>query len=79
MASLKERREALRRADAALQQLDEREFAAGVQGETPEFLRLNRAVAEAESALPWLARVIWGGDWRWHLRHPRSGTWLPKS
>lgn len=70
MAGLRERREALIRADRALAGNDARESAAGVQGETPEFLRLNRAVCDALNALPWWARVIWGSDWRWFLRHP---------
>jgi hypothetical protein len=71
MASLRERRAALLAADEALAENDRLELAMGVQGETPAFSRLNRAVCEALDALPWWARVLWGGDWRWFLRHPR--------
>ena len=47
------------------------EYAAGVDRETPEFLRLNRAVADAEAGVPWLVQeaidrwVLWRtGYWR---------------
>lgn len=37
------------------------EYAAGVRGETPEFLRLNRQAAAAEPGVPaWLRSLI---DW----------------
>jgi hypothetical protein len=36
-----------------------REEAAGIDWETPEFTRLNRAVVDAESKVPW-----WRDDWR---------------
>lgn len=49
---------------------DMHEYAAGVDRETPEFLRLNRAVAAAEAGVPrWLQELI---D-RWVLW--RVGYW----
>ena len=41
-----------RRAEAALYENAAREAAAGIQYETPEFLRLNRAVIDAGKRLP---------------------------
>jgi hypothetical protein len=34
------------------------EYAAGIRHETPEFLRLNRAVAEAEHGGSWWRRAL---------------------
>ncbi|HTE56994.1 MAG TPA: hypothetical protein VK698_39345 [Kofleriaceae bacterium] len=48
---IRERRAAIKAykaADKALEEKGQRDQAAGIDYETPEFLRLNRAVAEAE-------------------------------
>jgi hypothetical protein len=42
----------LRAARSALEENALREEAAGIDWETPEFTRLNRAVVDAESAVP---------------------------
>ena len=56
------------RRDLTVNDMDE--YAAGVDRETPEFLRLNRAVADAEAGVPrWVQEVI---D-RWVLW--RVGYW----
>lgn len=34
------------------------DYAAGIRGETPEFLRLNHAVAEAERGVSWWRRAL---------------------
>jgi hypothetical protein len=34
------------------------DYTAGIGYETPEFLRLNRAVSEAEAAVPWWRRWL---------------------
>lgn len=70
--TLRARHAALIRADAALAANARREQAAGITSETPEYLRLNRAVDDALHALPWWARVVWGGDWHWFARHPKE-------
>lgn len=43
---------AYRRAEAALYENAAREAAAGITHETPEYLRLNQAVIDAEKQLP---------------------------
>jgi hypothetical protein len=51
--------EAVKKLKAAPQELQansEREFAAGVVDETPEYHRLNRAVLDAERDVPWIRR-----------------------
>ncbi|MFE9064916.1 hypothetical protein [Streptomyces violaceusniger] len=46
----------LRAADAALHALGKREKAAGIDYETPEFLKLNRAANEAAAKVSWFRR-----------------------
>lgn len=41
---------------AALHAHQEREEAAGIREETPEYQRLNKAVLDAEQDVPWLLR-----------------------
>jgi len=59
MGNLKAARARLRAARIALGENQQREEAAGIDYETPEFLRLNQAVADAEKDVPW-----WRDDWR---------------
>ena len=59
----------LRRARIALDVSGRIEEAAGIDHETPVFRALNRAVADAERAVPWWLdspSEIWG---RWLFRH----------
>lgn len=62
MSSIRERRAVMKAADKALQDYGAQLDAAGVDWETPEFTRLNRAVHDAIGALPWWARSR--ADWR---------------
>lgn len=58
------------RARRALSLNEMRGFAAGEVAETPEFLRLNRAVADAEEGVPWWLQELID---RWVLW--RVGYW----
>lgn len=46
----------LKTAREALHANSEREEAAGIREETPEYLRLNKAVLDAEQDVPWIFR-----------------------
>jgi hypothetical protein len=56
MSGIRERCAIARAADQALQDYGQELDAAGVDWETPEFTRLNRAAYDSMRAVPWWAR-----------------------
>lgn len=56
LAAKKEANKRLKQAREALAAKQERDIAAGIHEETPEYLRLNHAVAEAEKDVSWWRR-----------------------
>jgi hypothetical protein len=56
MSTSKENLRLYRAAKKELHELQERERAAGITHETPEYLRLNRRVNELAKNVPWVLR-----------------------
>jgi len=69
MGNLKAARARLRAARIALGENQQREEAAGIDYETPEFLRLNQAVADAEKDVPWWRDDLRAIPDRFRYRH----------